>query len=817
MILLPLLLVLGLSNVAYSEEEEEEEPPRGSENMSDANIETKGGVEVHSQRFPINRYFANNEDRENMIRGAFVGFSNLSFTLAGFVVQVVDASMDIMYSLEPIDEFADTLTTVSSSVYDTLKDHFGELFFIIAIGYMIYLSIVRGSIKEVVRRSVIFFMVLVVGGYWMLNAGYLLKSMNALSVEAQGYLLEAGNGLITLAEGDGVYADTENIDEDDRLNGTVTIMRNVYFDMALKKPYLIANYGTTSENAVNNHDFDEEDVLGEGKYNRVDRMLSFELTQDGMDNRETYVDHEIEVLNNENIASGNVFQQLGISLIALIGSIGLGIPFFLLPFFNLILQLIALLLSFAIPFAFILSYIPHFANSGFVTIGKLLSIFVVKALLGILVLIVYLLCFIVDIFLTPNGFAMYLVNMVAMIGLFILMIKKRDAIVKVISAGKVQSVDNNMVKNIQRDMVNPALNPLQTKMAGLRLSSSKQQGQGSNSPSSPMNTPTATREQPTATGKKGVANEQRTAQTEGKQETPTSGVSAFMNQKNDRTPQQNKQTRAERKQEKKAEKERGKGKQQKQDQSLFPIQEKEKADRLATKQTLQAPNTERTKQSTNQEKEKKDLQAHEQNGRKSNHQGVPNVANHKELRSVQKGETNATKQPTKERQQERMNQTKNESTATQESLKPKERETKAPIQNDVKPSQERTKSNNESINQESLKPKERESTSSVKMGSNPKEVRTTTKHEPSKTEQGVTEQKKNLQPKQESSKQPSQTIKKENPTTQSARTTKQSNPAKQVEKRNQSTLAKENKSNKARTQQELESIEKEDDRHSHRG
>lgn len=115
----------------------------------------------------------------------------------------VDTAMDKLYSLEPIDEFADTLTIISTTVYDTLKEHFGELLFIFAVGYIVYLFIAKGSVQEALRRSVLFFLVLVVGGYWMLNAGYFMKSLNALSVEAQGYMLEAGNGLINVAEGEG--------------------------------------------------------------------------------------------------------------------------------------------------------------------------------------------------------------------------------------------------------------------------------------------------------------------------------------------------------------------------------------------------------------------------------------------------------------------------------------------------------------------------------------------------------------------------------------------------------------------------------------
>ncbi|MBM0066763.1 CD3337/EF1877 family mobilome membrane protein [Alkalicoccobacillus gibsonii] len=786
-ILLPLFLVFATLGVTYAEDEEE--PPQGSENMSDVTIEEKGGVELDIKRFPLNRYFANNEDRSHTLRGAFVGFANLSFTIGTFVVETVDKSMEIMYSLEPIERFADLLTGVTSTVYDTLQTYFGELFFIIAIGYMIYLCIVRGSVKEAIRRFILLLLVLVVGGYWMMNAGYLLKSMNAVSVEAQGYLLEAGNGMITIANGDGVYADTENIDEEDRLNGTVSVMRNIYFDLAVKKPYLIANYGTTSENAVNNHDADPSELPGDEQYNRVDRMLAFELTSDGMKDRDAYVKGEINKLNNDNLGSGNVFSQLGISLLVLVGALGIGIPFFLLPFLNLILEILALALTFALPFAFIMAYIPSFANSGFKAIGKLASVFLIKALLGILVLFVYLLCFIVDTLLPPNGFAMYLVNLFSMIILFFFMIRKRDSLVNFITAGKVQSVDNNMVKNVQRDVVNPALQPLQSKMAGLRLASSRHTGQEASSPSSSVNAPSATREQATATGMKGVAKEDRTAQTKDHQETPTSGSTAFVKTNNERTPQQARQTRAERKKEQKEEKRKAKQEQDQQQHALAPMSDKEKIDRRATKKNTQTPHTARSKQQSKDDR--KGLQAQEQQGRKAN--TVTNLEDHKALRTVQKGDS-SHKQPSKETKQDRTSQNH------QSVLKPKERETKSPTQKEVKSKGIRTKHI-----EESLQSKERESKPSVQTFSNPSQARTTTNHSINQSQ--ITKQNKGLQPKQGQTKQPSQSVKKETG----------SKGVSQHEKRTNAISKNERKQNQERTHQELHAIEKDEDRHSRRG
>lgn len=449
---LSVLCILIFTFPVYADEE--------NENMTEPKVVDEGGVELSSKRFPIARYMANNEDADAPIKGAFVGLSNAVFSLSGYVVLLVDTSMEKLYSLEPINKFADTLTNVSTTVYNTLKRHFGQMLFIFAIGYMIYLSVVRQSIKEAMRRAFLFLMILVVGGYWMMNAGYFMKTLNSLSTEAHGYLLNAGNGLIKIADGEGVYADTKNIKKDELLDGTVAVMRNVYFDLALKKPYLIVNYGETSENKINNNDPDAEDLPGGTSYTRVDRLLAFDLTSDGEKERKKTVKKEVSDYSNENMGSGSVFAQMGQAFISLLGAIFLGIPFVLMALFNFILQLLALGLAFVLPFVFILSYIPHFAYSGFVTIGKLLSVFVLKAMLGILVCFVYVLCFIVDVLLPPTDFAMYLTNLVVLLVVLLIMIVKRDAIVKLVTAGRVQSFDGNLMNNVKNSVVNPAMRGL---------------------------------------------------------------------------------------------------------------------------------------------------------------------------------------------------------------------------------------------------------------------------------------------------------------------------------------------------------------------
>ncbi|MCY8973140.1 hypothetical protein MOE37_16425 [Bacillus atrophaeus] len=414
-------------------------------------VEKAGGVELKVKRFPISRYQANNEASDDLIKGAFVGLTNVTFSFAGNIVRVVDAGMDILYNLQPIDEFANSITNVSKTVYKTLKKNFGEALFIFTCAYVVYLFCVRGSVKEAMRRSILFVCVMVIGGLWMSNSGYYMKAFNALSIEIQGKLLTAGNGLIGIVQDEGNFADSSAIKKGKEMEGAVAVMRNLYFDIALMKPFLIVNFDETSEKKINEKDTDK------GGLNRIDKLLSYKLSKDGEEAKKDYIKKtEINDYKNESMTSGNVFNQLGESFIAVVASIVIGIPFLALAFFNFLLQIIALVIVFFVPFAFILAYVPQLAYSGFVTLGRLGSVYLLKAMLGVIVLFVYVTCFIVDKLIPPNGFGMYLLNVAVLSSILWVGFHKRDAIIKFVTAGKVVSVDNNMLENMRQNVVQPA-------------------------------------------------------------------------------------------------------------------------------------------------------------------------------------------------------------------------------------------------------------------------------------------------------------------------------------------------------------------------
>jgi hypothetical protein len=141
-----LLFLIPASGVVFAEYKDH------ADYMSEPEIETQGGIELESTRIPIDRYNVNNEAEEDMIKGAFLGFSNAIFTFTGYIVTGVDTALQELFTLEPIDRFSGHINLISQSIYDTLQDYFGQMLFVFAVSYMIYLAVAKGTFQEAFRR-----------------------------------------------------------------------------------------------------------------------------------------------------------------------------------------------------------------------------------------------------------------------------------------------------------------------------------------------------------------------------------------------------------------------------------------------------------------------------------------------------------------------------------------------------------------------------------------------------------------------------------------------------------------------------------------
>src|SRR5699024_3746859 len=208
------------------------------------------------------------------------------------------------------------------------------------------------------------------------------------------------------------------IDKDEKVDGTTTVLRNIYFDLAMKKPYLLINYGTTDEDKINENDKIKDLGFGFDEYDRVDRMLSFNLSSPGTSYRMAHANLEVENNDNSSVSSGSSFKQAGLVFMTLIIVVALSVPFIILGLLNYLLQFMALLLTLVLPVVFIISYLPMFQNSIWKSFGNLISIYLAKSFLGILLFLVYLITYVMYILVKPRSVGMYLLHVTCLIMIF---------------------------------------------------------------------------------------------------------------------------------------------------------------------------------------------------------------------------------------------------------------------------------------------------------------------------------------------------------------------------------------------------------------
>lgn len=421
-----------------------------SENQTKPKVVKEGGVELHIKRFPLSRYQVSNEAANTKFKGSVVSLANGGAVVTQMTAVVVDTAMDELFNLKVIDKFANNITSISQTLYTVLKANFGKMLFVYAIGYIFYLALVKQRAGEAMKKGLLFLVVMVLGGWYIAHSGYVIKGLNALSTESQGKLMIVGNKIVDIANGQGNYGDSDKVQKGKEQAGTVSILRNVYFDMAVEKPFLLTNFGETSKAKINKQKTDT-------KLSRTDMLLSYKLNEEGEDDKSQYIKKkEIGEFENENVESGNVTNQWGQASFGAIVAIAFGLPFLGLALISYLLQYVAILIALVLPVMLLLSFIPQFANSFFVGFKSFVVVFLVKAVLAVLILVVYLISSMTDVMIPPTNFGMYVLNMLVVAIIFIVMILKRDKLVKFITAGKVQQVDGNLLQNVKKDMVEPA-------------------------------------------------------------------------------------------------------------------------------------------------------------------------------------------------------------------------------------------------------------------------------------------------------------------------------------------------------------------------
>lgn len=211
-------------------------------------------------------------------------------------------------------------------------------------------------------QALISSVVILVGCYWFYgDATKHLKSINKISSEIESTISGWTVNFSSEAEKTDGKAYTAK--------ESAALLENQLFNLMVKKPYLHMMYGTS-----------KEDVILKDDKERINKLLEIKTwDSDSKKARSKIVQDEVEKKNNTSMNILMLAQRLGYTLLYLIATLFLGIPFMLLAATKLVLQILFIVMILISPVLFLIALIPNFQETASVTIKKLIGLILAKA------------------------------------------------------------------------------------------------------------------------------------------------------------------------------------------------------------------------------------------------------------------------------------------------------------------------------------------------------------------------------------------------------------------------------------------------------
>ncbi|MGX5575259.1 CD3337/EF1877 family mobilome membrane protein [Bacillus toyonensis] len=411
----------------WAEEKDEKVTPRHVES---------GGVKLESKVYDWNQYepVTYIKDSWNPLSSANLDkalnqSANFFFSLTKMVASLVDTAIDKLYSLSLINDAADDIADVSEAVYDNLAETLGMMLIIVAVVQIFYYYSAERSGGKAGKTTMALLAVIAFGTIWFSNASHYIKSMNALSNEAQGLIMTAGT---TLAD--------EKVQKGQEFQGSLAILRNSYFNLVVKKSYLIMNYGTPDEKEITKDDKKDK--------HRINDLLEYNTSEAGYKKREEMVRNEATEIKNVYMSPSTVTAKVGIAFCSFLFSLILGIPLLILAFLNPGLQILVLIFSLILGISLLLSLLPYFAHSGWKNFEKIAGLFLTKAFIGLAILFIFVIVQLMERFIPSTTPDMYMLNVIATAASMFIAYKFRDKIIATATGGRITSVDGGAAKQI---------------------------------------------------------------------------------------------------------------------------------------------------------------------------------------------------------------------------------------------------------------------------------------------------------------------------------------------------------------------------------
>lgn len=319
---------------------------------------------------------------DNKISSVFYGISDGIWLISVLLSSGTGYIVQQTYSLDFIGDMADDIgkniqilagMNTGSKKFNADGFYTWLLLFIVLIvgGYMAYAGLIKRKTTEAVSAAVNMLVIFLLTAAFIAYAPQYIKNINDFSADLSNGVLELGAKLVMPGNDEMGVKATDKI-------------RNNLFAIQVYKPWLLLQFGTTDETAI-----ESERIAAGVDGDRIKSILSVSPVTNFGEDRQTAVKTDIETYKNVNMTVTNVAGRFG--TVILIGFLNLIISIFVAIMCGLVIftQLLFIIFALYLPLNFILSMLPTYNGLLKKAVLKLFNTILMRAGLTLLITIAF--------------------------------------------------------------------------------------------------------------------------------------------------------------------------------------------------------------------------------------------------------------------------------------------------------------------------------------------------------------------------------------------------------------------------------------------
>ena len=319
---------------------------------------------------------------DNKISSVFYGISDGIWLISVLLSSGTGYIVQQTYSLDFIGDMADDIgkniqilagMNTGSKKFNADGFYTWLLLFIVLIvgGYMAYAGLIKRKTTEAVSAAVNMLVIFLLTAAFIAYAPQYIKNINDFSADLSNGVLELGAKLVMPGNDEMGVKATDKI-------------RNNLFAIQVYKPWLLLQFGTTDETAI-----ESERIAAGVDGDRIKSILSVSPVTNFGEDRQTAVKTDIETYKNVNMTVTNVTGRFG--KVLLVFFLNLIISIFVVIMCGLVIftQLLFIIFALYLPLNFILSMLPTYNGLLKKAVLKLFNTILMRAGLTLLITIAF--------------------------------------------------------------------------------------------------------------------------------------------------------------------------------------------------------------------------------------------------------------------------------------------------------------------------------------------------------------------------------------------------------------------------------------------